>query len=650
MVTFRTQTSAATAALLAMACFGQAQVADWPYYGGDPGGSRFSPLDQINRTNVQKLKVAWIYHTGDISDGTKYPRRSGFETTPIMVDGMLYFSTAFNRVIALDPETGAERWSYDPHIDLNTHYSEGLINRGVSSWADSQRDSLYRRRIYIATIDARLICLNAANGKPCADFGAGGQIDLRRGIKNIIRTGEYEETSPPAVIDGVVIVGSGIADNDRVEMPSGIVRAFDARTGALRWNWNPIPQDPHDPAAKTWQGNSASKTGAANAWSIIVTDPARHLAFVPTGSASPDYYGGERKGDDKWANSVVALDSRTGKLAWGFQLVHHDLWDYDSASPPLLTTLVRKGVRIPVVIQGNKTGNLFVLNRDSGAPVFPVEERPVPQSEVQGEQTSPTQPYPAAPPPLTPQRISADDAWGLTPEERKACRERMQKLLNTGPFTPPAVSGSLIYPGNVGGMNWSGYAFYPGAQTLVTNTLRIPFEVHLIPRDRYLPLERAAEAGQLRAEVSPQHGTPYGMSREPLLSPTRFAPCTAPPWSVLTAVDLSDGKVRWEIPLGTTEGSLPIDPPARGLAGFGGPIITAGGLVFIGAAWDGCFRAFDVETGKELWKAQLPAPAQATPMTYRVHPRGKQFVVIAAGGHGKLPIKLGDSLVAFTLP
>jgi quinoprotein glucose dehydrogenase len=528
-------------------------------------------------------------------------------------------------------------------------YSEGLINRGVSTWADGRPGSRYARRIFIATIDARLICLDAATGHPCADFGSAGQIDLKQGIRNIIRDGEYEETSPPAVIDGLVIIGSSVADNDRVASPAGLVRAFDARTGVLRWSWNPISQDSRDPSAKDWIGDSASKTGAANAWSIFAVDPGRHLVYIPTGSASPDYYGGERKGDNRWANSVVALKAESGKLVWGFQLVHHDLWDYDTAPPPLLATLVRGGVRTPVVIQGNKTGNLFVLDRVSGRPVLAVEERGVPRSDVPGEQASPTQPFPALPPPLTPQHISPDDVWGMTSEEREACRERITKLRSEGPFTPPSVSGSLVYPGNIGGMNWSGYAFHPDSQLLVTNTLRVPFEVHLIPRDRYPEAERRAKANEMRAEVSPQHGTPYGMSREPLLSPSRMIPCIAPPWSVLTAVDLSSGRIRWETPLGTSAGSLPSDPPLRGLAGFGGPIITAGGLVFIGSAWDGYFRAFDIDSGKELWKAPVPAPGEATPMTYRGR-SGRQFVVIAAGGHGKLPIQLGDALVAFARP
>ncbi len=346
------------------------------------------------------------------------------------MDSTLYLSTAFNRVVALDPETGIERWIYDPRIDLTAGYSEGLMNRGVSTWLDPARKvgEPCQRRIFIGTIDARLIALDAAVGKLCADFGEGGQVDLTRGLGNIRRRGEYEETSPPAVINDLVIVGSGIADNDRVDMPSGVVRAFDARTGTLRWSWDPIPHNPADPEAKTWEGDSASHTGAANAWSIISVDPERHLVLVPTGSASPDYYGGERRGNNLYANSVVALRAKTGEVVWAFQTVHHDLWDYDVASQPLLITLHRNGVEIPAVAQGSKTGNLFVLNRDTDTPIFPVEERPVPQTDVPGEQTSPTQPFPVAPPPLVPQHLTADDAWGLTPWDRNRCRDRMKGL------------------------------------------------------------------------------------------------------------------------------------------------------------------------------------------------------------------------------
>jgi quinoprotein glucose dehydrogenase len=322
-------------------------LADWPYYGGDAGGSRYSPLTEINRTNVTQLKVAWEYHTGDLSDGSGGRRASAFETTPIVVHGTIYFSTPFNRVIALDPETGREKWSFDPKIDLGTPYSEGLINRGVTLWTDPSgaESDVCGRRIFLATIDARLFALDAMSGRPCANFGVNGQIDLTRGVPNITRRGEYEETSAPAVTADLVIVGSSIADNDRVDSPSGVVRAFDARTGELRWSWNPIP-------------DNLAPTGAGNAWSTISVDAERDLVFVPTGSASPDYHGLKRPGDNRWANSVVALSAKTGALVWGFQLVHHDLWDYDTAPQPVLATVRRNGVDTPVVIQGNKTGNL----------------------------------------------------------------------------------------------------------------------------------------------------------------------------------------------------------------------------------------------------------------------------------------------------
>ena len=349
---------------------------EWPNYGNDPGGMRYSALSQINRDNVSKLKVAWVFHTGDVSDGSHDRRRSGFEATPIFVDGTLFFTTGFNRVIALDPEDGKQKWAYDPKVDLTLEYGDGLVNRGVSTWLDTKASQSCHRRIYEATLDARLISVDATTGKPCLDFGDYGQVNLRD-VPGY-RAGWYHMTSPPAVIDDLIVVGSAIDDNARAAMPSGVVRAFDARTGRLRWSWDPIPQPP----TPTKEGNTARQVGAANAWSVMAVDPERDLIFVPTGSASPDYYGGLRPGDNQWANSVVALRARTGEIAWGFQLVHHDLWDYDTASPPLLTTLEHEGRSVPVVIQGNKTGLLFVLNRDTGKPVYPVEERPVPHSDV----------------------------------------------------------------------------------------------------------------------------------------------------------------------------------------------------------------------------------------------------------------------------
>jgi quinoprotein glucose dehydrogenase len=620
---------------------------DWAYYGHDAGGTRYSPLAQINRENVAKLKVAWVFHTGDISDGSGRPKRSGLETTPILVDGTLYLTSAFNRVFAVNPETGKQLWVFDPMIELAGNYGDGLLNRGVATWLDPARakGKPCRRRIFEATLDARLIALDGATGDPCMDFGNRGQISLRDVARYI--PGEYHMTSPPVVIDEMVVVGSAIDDNARVDMPSGVVRAFDARTGALRWKWEPLPPNDPDSAAPSANTTKVWRTGAGNAWSVMVADPERDLVFVPTGSASPDYYGGMRVGDNKWANSVVALRARTGELAWGFQLVHHDLWDYDTAAPPLLATLQHDGKSVPVVLQGNKTGFLYVLNRDTGVPVFPVEERPVPQSDVPGEVTSPTQPFPLAPPALVPQKLSAADAWGITPEDRDYCRERIKSLRNDGVFTPPSLQGSLSQPGNVGGMNWSGYAFDPQHSLLLVNTNNVPAEMGVIAADKYWD---AVDKNTGDLEYTQQSGAPYGMFRTFLFAKAHHLPCAPPPWGTLTAVDMAQGTIRWQVPLGSLAPNNPAIPV--GAPSLGGPIVTAGGLVFIaGTLIDTAIRAFDVETGKEFWKFDLPAPGAGTPITYQVRPGGKQFLVIAAGGHPKITEeKQTDEVIAFALP
>ena len=624
-------------------------VRDWPVYGGDAGGSRFSPLARITRDNVANLVVAWRYHTGE--PAFDLSRQPSLQVTPIVVDNVMYLSTPLGKVMALEPATGREIWRYDARVNPKGGYGD-FANRGLATWLDStlKPGAPCRRRIYVTTVDARLISLDAASGYPCVTFGVEGTIGLREGLRiPPAFPAAYQVTSPPVVINDLVITGSSIADNSRPAPASGEVRAFHARTGALRWTWHPIPQDTKDPAYATWRDGSAARTGAANVWSIMTADPPRDLIFVPTSSAAPDYYGALRLGDNRYANSIVALRASTGRVVWHFQTVHHDLWDYDNASPPALATVTRDGKSIPAVAQATKTGMLFVLHRETGVPIFPVEERQVPASTIPGEEASPTQPFTTVTPPLSPHSFTAAQIFAISPEGQAACKQMMAGVRNEGIFTPPSLEGTLAMPSNIGGAQWGGVAVDNQSGIVVVPVNRIAAVVQLIPAKGFDLAAARQESSRLGQgyEYAMMESTPYIMRRRLLIGPGQV-PCTPPPFGALVAVSLRTGAKLWDVPLGSPPmpPGAPAPPDNLGMPNLGGPIITAGRLVFIAATLDRTFRAFDVDSGKELWKAPLPAGGRATPMTYES--AGRQFVVIAAGGGNEFGF--GDAILAFALP
>lgn len=620
-------------------------VSDWAEYGAVKGGNRYSALDQITSENVDRLEIAWTYETGHVTEGGYLV----FQNTPIVVDDTLFLCTPTNQVIALDPETGRELWKFDPEISSEGAY---VLNcRGVSTWLDESApaDALCRRRIIMGTVDARMLEMDARTGVPCGDFGIDGQIDLREGLGDV-RPGEYGVTSPPVILGDLIITGALVLDDVRVDAPGGVVRAFDVRTGALRWSWDPVP--PGSAAVEETDAETGARyrRGTSNAWTILSADEQRDLVFVPTGNTSPDYFGGHRDGLDYYSSSVVALRGSTGEVVWRFQTVHHDIWDYDVPAQPTLFEFPGPQGPVPALAVATKMGHLFFLNRETGEPIFPVEERPVPQSgRVAGEYLSPTQPFPTQPAPLHPATLTPDDAFGFTFWDRGRCREKIASLRSDGIFTPPSVQGSVHYPGMVGGMNWGSVSIDAGRGVMVVNTMRVATEVRLVPRaefDELFPNDMPVPPWE------PQAGTPYGLYRIPLLSPLG-APCNPPPWGTLVGIELRTGDKLWEVPLGTTRDLAPwpiwmfLD---EGVPNLGGSIVTAGGVAFIGATTDRYLRAFDVETGEELWKGRLPFSGHATPATYRLREDGKQYVVIAAGGHALLGSEPGDTVVAFALP
>ena len=643
----RLVTLAALSALLATGCGSPPAGADgWSQYGASLGGDRYAAPSAITPEGVKHLSLAWVYRTGDATDGRGFDGNpSRLQATPILVQGKLIASTGFNRVFALDPATGAEIWTFDPKVDFSEPYSEPFASRGVAAWhGPASVADPCRTRVFLGTLDARLIAIDADTGTPCADFGEGGEVDLSAGIRGF-RARDYSVTSPPTVVGDRVIVGSAIGDNGAAEVEPGVVRAYDVRDGSLAWAWDPVPRSDDHPGADSWATVTRNRTGGANVWSVMSADPERDLVFLPTTSPSPDFYGGMRLGDNAFANSVVALRASTGEFVWGYQTVRHDLWDYDLAPQPLLFDhTATDGVQRPALAQATKTGFVFVLDRETGEPLHPVEERAVPRSDVPGEQAARTQPFPKL-------RLHATDArplplWDFNAEHRAACERLTAGVRYDGIFTPPGLEGTLMYPGNAGGTNWGSMAYDRGSRIGYVAVNRLPTIVKLIPRGQFRAAARQGTLNGARAQHTEQEGTPYGMARFDLLH--NDLPCLEGPWSTLVAVDLDLGEVLWERPLGTTPWvDVGEDAADWGYLTSGGPMVTEGGVVFQASTSDHTLRGYSGTDGSELWTRELPAGAHATPMGYRHG--GMDYVVVAAGGELTAGGGRGDHVVAFRM-
>jgi quinoprotein glucose dehydrogenase len=623
----RRRSTLALAVLLACTCFSAGGMSthsaahEWPSYGNDAGGSRYSPLDQINRSNVGRLQRVWTYHTGEKMTG----RLVAFEATPIMVGGVLYFSTPGGQVIALDAETGRRIWGHEMRAGARRFYQ----HRGVSYWTNG-----IDRRILFGTPDGRLVSLNAVDGTPDPRFGARGSVDLRVGVADRWPESEYAVTSPPAIYRDLVITGALVPEGP-AHGPSGTVRAFNILTGRLAWEFRTIP-GPHEPGGDTWEGDSAKDRTGVNVWSVMSVDRERGLLFLPLGSPAYDFYGGDRKGQNLYANCLVALDAATGKVRWYYQMVHHDVWDYDLPAQPNLIEIRRDGKAIAAVAQVTKMGFVFVLDRLTGKPLFPVEERPVPRSPVEGEASWPTQPFPVKPPPLARISVTRDALNNVSSELNRQCVQMFDQLKGGSIFTPFGNELTLVMPGTLGGATWSGACFDPVSGYFFVNV---------------------NETGAIGAVKPQPPGSPVGFRRaSPWGEYARFwdektrTPCVKPPWGTLSAIDMNTGEIAWRVPLGIVDDLVARGIPPTGTPNLGGAVATAGGLVFIGGSNDARFRAFDSRSGKELWSGRLEASGHATPMTYMGSRTGKQFVVIAAGGGGYFSSTASDTLAAYSLP
>ena len=613
---------------------------DWPFYGGDQGGSHYSQARQINRDNVTDLDVAWTFRSGDMDRYGQEMSKTSTQSTPILLPAAagesLVYCTPFNRVIALDPGSGKQRWTFEPNIDRRG--DRPFRCRGVS-YAEETRtpvDGQCRHRLYLGTHDRKLWAIDATNGKPCEGFGEQGAVTLY-GAEGYV-PGDVSNSSAPVVANGVVVIGSTVIDFARATTPRGTVKAFDTFSGQPLWQFDPLLGNP--------------QSGSANVWAPMSIDAVHNMVYLPTSAASPDYYGVDRPGDGLYANSVVALDLQSGAVRWHFQHVRHDLWDYDTPAQPILFQWNKNGQSLPALAQLTKQGFVFVFNRLTGQPLWEITEQPVPPSQIPGEHSSPTQPKPIAPPQLLNPFLMPEDAWGLTPWDRGACADQLASLQNLGLFTPNSERLTLMYPGSLGGPNWGGGALLGDTGMLLVNVNNVAFTGQLIPTP-----EDAAEgankqdhpAAGHRMQVT-MHGTPYNIEIGSLQSPLGI-PCNPPPWGKLVAVDLLKGTIAWETALGSVHEMGPISAPFHiewGTPNLGGGIGTAGGLFFIGATMDRQIRAFDVSNGDTLWQHTLPVDATATPMTYEY--RGRQYVVINAGGHHMFNRGYGDYLYAFALP
>jgi quinoprotein glucose dehydrogenase len=637
----------ATVLLLAAAVPGSATADDYHRYRS--GNGSFAAQTQITPDNVATLQAAWHYRTGEV-DADKPPAAWTWQARPLLVEDALVLCTPENRLVAIDAATGEERWRFDPQLDLGLPQPYQYNCRGAPGlWHDTAAPAgaLCKHRFISQTLDHRLFAVDADSGRPCPDFGDNGQVKAFDGIP-MPHPDQIRLVSTPLVVGDVVVLGSAITDNVYTRGPRGTVQGFDARTGRRVWTFDPIPNTAEQADPQDWDPALASSIGAANVWTLMAADSALGLVYLPTSSAAADHYAPERPGDNRHANSVVALHAATGAIAWSRQLVHHDLWDYDLPAQPMLIDYPLDGKPVPALLQNTKQGLVFILDRRDGTPLVAIEERPVPTDGLAGEQVAPTQPFPVGMPALAPLGMREDELWGLTFWDKRACRRRFRALRAGGVFEPPGRKGTIFRPPFVGGaVNWGGASFNPDSAVMIAPVISMPSIVTL----RKHPPADAAEASYSFVDGPvplPSLDSELQAVLEVFLSPLG-APCSKPPWHELVALDTVAKRILWRVPLGTTARHAPLGIAFKwGAPGPGGPLSTAGGVTFVGASLDGRARAFDSTDGRELWSQELPTGAHSFPVSYSVGDR--QYVVFVAGGHAILGSEPGDHVVAYTLP